>query len=91
MASPAEIANDMAMQAVFWRRRDKVISQACKDAAVVIRRYLTGERVDGRTYCGLHRRLLGLVDNRTNASFGIANNLSRALTTLQMLHATERR
>lgn len=58
MASPAQIANDMSAHAEFWAKRDRDIERACRDAARVIRALLTGEHVDGRTYGGLHRRLL---------------------------------
>lgn len=86
MASPAQVANDMAAQATFWEKRDKRIGAACRDAARVIRDYLADKQVDGRTYGGLHRRLLDLSQNRRYASFGIADNLDRALRTLQVLH-----
>lgn len=63
MASPAEIANDMAAHATYWAKRDKRVFAACRDAERVIRAYLAGERVDGRTRAGVWRRLLQLEDN----------------------------
>ena len=86
MASPAEVANDMAAQAAFWVKRDKKIGLACADAATIIRKFLNEDRVDGRTYFGLRRRLLDLSVNRYYGSFGIVRNLDRALRTLQVLH-----
>ncbi|TMV09832.1 hypothetical protein FGK63_01820 [Ruegeria sediminis] len=87
MASPAEIANDMAAQSVFWARRDKAISKACNDAAVMIRMILADEPVDGRTWYGLHRRMLDLSMSRRYAHFGIHDNLHRALQALCALRA----
>lgn len=60
MAHPAEIANDMAAHAVYWAKRDAEIARACRDAARIIRAFLNRERVDGRSWGGLHRRLLAL-------------------------------
>ncbi len=86
MATPAQVANDMAAQASFWEKRDKVIHRACHDSARLIRAFLAGERVDGRTYHGLFGRLLDLESGRARAHFGIADNLSRARQTLSELH-----
>lgn len=58
MATPAQIANDMAAHAEFWAKRDKDIAGVCRDAARVIRAFLAGGRVDGRTYYGVQKRLL---------------------------------
>ncbi len=91
MASPAEIANDMAAQAAFWQKRDKHVHRACDDAARMIRAYMVGERVDGRTYGGLHKRLLDLTTSRRYAHFGITDNLDRALRTIQILDREARR
>jgi hypothetical protein len=57
-ATPAQIANDMAAHATYWAKRDRHIERACSDAARQIRALLAGERVDGRSWGGLHRRLL---------------------------------
>ena len=58
MATPAQIANDMAAHAQYWAKRDKNIERACRDAARVIRALLAGEQVDGRTYYGVQKRLM---------------------------------
>jgi hypothetical protein len=58
MATPAQIANDMAAHAAFWAKRDVDIERLCRDLARVIRAYLAGEAVDGRTYYGIQRRCL---------------------------------
>lgn len=60
MATAAQIANDMAAQARYWERRDKAIARACADAARMIRAYQAGDRVDGRSFSGLFKRLLDL-------------------------------
>ncbi|KJS43546.1 MAG: hypothetical protein VR71_10135 [Roseovarius sp. BRH_c41] len=60
MATPAQIANDMAAHAKYWAGRDCNIERVCRDAAWVIRSMLEGPKVDGRTYGGVHRRLLRL-------------------------------
>lgn len=82
MASPAEIANDMAAQAAYWVRRDKKVGRACLDAARVIRAFLSGEQVDGRTYYGLHGRLLDLEMRPSR----IIPNFTRARLALEALH-----
>jgi hypothetical protein len=87
MASPAEVGNDMAAHAAYWQKRDNDIFRTCNDAARVIRMYLDGEKVDGRTYSGLHRRLLNLTCNSTKPSFAGAPNFDRALSTLYALRA----
>jgi hypothetical protein len=58
MASPAQIANDMAAHAAWWAKRDADLARLCRDSARVIRMLISGEKLDGRTYGGLHRRLL---------------------------------
>ncbi|MET4128387.1 hypothetical protein [Roseovarius sp. MBR-6] len=58
MATPAQIANDMAAHAACWAKRDRNIGHLCRDLARVIRAYLAGEAVDGRTYYGIQRRCL---------------------------------
>ncbi len=85
MASPAEIANDMAAQAAFWQKRDKQVYRACDDAARMIRAFLAGAYVDGRTYGGLQKRLFDLIVSRRYAGYGITDNLDRALRAIQIL------
>lgn len=87
MATPAEVANDMSAQARFWHGRDghMPISKTCADAARMIRAHLAGEPVDGRTWGGLHRRLLNLEDTSFTRRYNIADNLLRARLTLEKL------
>lgn len=84
MASPAEIANDMAAQAVYWSRRDGKIEAVCWDAARIIRAFLAGDLVDGRTFDGLHRRLLDL-EARAARSYGWFPDFTRARNALEAL------
>lgn len=89
MASPAEIANDMAAHADYWRGRDRNHARDCGDAAWIIRAFIAGERVDGRTYGGLHRRLLNRISGRSQFERA-APNYARALSALQRLKAEAR-
>lgn len=77
--SPAQVANDLAAQARFWEKRDRDIHALCTDAARVIRAYLAGERVDGRTRSGVYGRLL---DRETRAGRGLigSEQLQASLT-----------
>lgn len=87
MASPAEVANDMAARAKFWRGRDTRLQNVCHDAALVIRRFLAGERVHGSTCRGLHDRLLryeGMLARWSDHS-GTGEALGRARRTLDAL------
>ena len=63
-ASPAQIANDLEAQARFFAKRDDYVARACQDAARMIRQNLAGQPVDGRTWGGLHQRLLTLTTRR---------------------------
>lgn len=90
MATPAEVANDMAAQARYWHGRDRDIERACADAALLIRAHLAGEPVDGRTWGGLHRRLLALEDSSFARRYNIADNLLRARLTLEKLRRSDR-
>lgn len=87
MATPAEIANDMAAHATYWQKRDRKTFEACNDAARVIRMFLDGLQVDGRTYGGLHRRLLDLTSRHSADRVAGAPNFDRALQTLYQLRA----
>ena len=82
MASPAEVANDMAAHARYWDGRDREVASTCRQAANLIRAFLNGDRVDGRSYHGLHKRLLRL-DLRENTQ-GYPN-FQRARLTLEEL------
>jgi len=86
MATPAQVANDMIAQARYFQGRDKKIFRACIDAARVIRLYLDGQKVDGRTYGGLHHRLVDLEIGSRARHFGVQSNLTRARMTLEHLH-----
>lgn len=83
MATPAQVANDMAAHAVYWDKRDRVLERLCRDAACVIRVMLAGKSVDGRTYGGLHRRLLA----RARDESGIQGypDFTRARLTIEQL------
>lgn len=59
-ATPAQVANDMAFRAPFWRGRDAAIERMCADAARVIRAYLAGTPPDGRLVTGLLTRIFGV-------------------------------
>ncbi|WP_386173157.1 hypothetical protein [Sulfitobacter sp. R86518] len=87
MATPAEIANDMAAHADYWQKRDRKTFEACNDAARVIRMFLAGQHVDGRTYYGLHRRLIDLIYRYRAGRVAAAPNFDRALQILQQLRA----
>lgn len=60
MATPGQVANDMAAHAAFWAKRDRGVERACRDAERAIRTLIEGRRLDGRTYYGLDRRLRDL-------------------------------
>lgn len=87
MASPAQVANDMAVRADYWRGRSADLRKACIDAEAMIRRLLKGEPVSDRAYRGLEQRLRRLEGgiagwgNQTR----IREALARARTTLETL------
>ena len=83
MATPAQIANDMAAHAAWWNGRDSNVARACRDAARVLRMLLAGERVDGRTWGGLHHRLLTLA--RPGSELRAYPDFDRARMTLEAL------
>ncbi|NCM96138.1 MAG: hypothetical protein GW948_02140 [Rhodobacterales bacterium] len=83
MASPAEVANDMAAQARYWDRRDPWIEATCRNAASVIRAYLSGEKVDGRTLRGCLDRLFRIESTvRHQSKPHTYNSLVRARETI---------
>ena len=85
-ASPAQVANDLAAQARFWDGRDRHVENVCRDAADAIRKMLAGEQLDGRTWHGLHRRLLDQEARfRSSASTTIWRSLTRGRLTLEAL------
>lgn len=87
MASPAEIANDLAAQAAFWDRRDRDVAAVCRDAARLIRAMLAGQPVDGRTYAGVQARLLSNGARYGRSHETIGRSLSRASASLTELRA----
>ncbi|WP_305970440.1 MULTISPECIES: hypothetical protein [unclassified Mameliella] len=92
MASPAEVANDMSAYARFWDGRDRRIERVCRDAARVIRSLLAGDRIDGRTWGGLHRRLLDMetASWMEREAPSMCWHLTRARTTIESLRAGAR-
>lgn len=69
MATPAQIANDMNAQAVFWTGRDQEVAKCCRDAANVIRDLLDQMPVDDITAHGLISRMLDL-ESRADGRWG---------------------
>ena len=87
-ASPAQIANDLEAQARFFAKRDDRVERACRDAARMIRQLLAGEPVDGRTWGGLHTRLMELTRGTGRyAGTQIDKSMSRGLQCLFELRA----
>lgn len=85
--SPAQVANDLEAQAAFFNKRDGDLAQACRDCARAIRAILNDGRIDGRTYGGIHQRMLNLdLRHRSRADTQISKSISRGLSTLQELH-----
>lgn len=84
-ATPAQVANDMAARAPFWRGRDGEIQVACSQAAKVIRSLLAGERVDGRTVRGLLVRISCIEDGHRQDATRIGPALNRARHTIMAL------
>ena len=83
MATPAQVANDLAAQADYFAKRDHDIAQLCRDSARVIRAMIAGQPVDGRTLRGVMTRLQGY-NGRPRAAVPsqIDKSLERALKTL---------
>jgi hypothetical protein len=79
MATPAQVANDMAAQAEFWKGRDANVERCCRDAARVIRALIAKSPVDGRTLYGLRLRLeTHARAARSYGRTGIGHSLDRA-------------
>lgn len=86
MASPAQIANDLAAQAAFFRQRDDDVARTCRDAATLIRKMVAAEAVDGRTFNGIHERLLNQCERyRREPTSQIYTSLRRGLMTIETL------
>lgn len=89
-ATPAQIANDLEAQARYFAKRDDRVERACRDAARMIRMLLADEPVDGRTWGGLHTRLLDLTSrSRRYAGTQIDTSMSRGLQCLYELRAAK--
>ena len=76
-ATPAQVANDLAAQALWWGKRDADIARACDDGARLIRRLMAGESVDGRTLHGIKARMENL--ERLYEKRQVVNNPSHSL------------
>jgi hypothetical protein len=83
MATPAQVANDLAVQADYFARRDDEIARLCRDSARLIRAMIAGQAVDERTYARVTFRLQGY-NSRPHAAVPsqIDKSLERALKTL---------
>lgn len=88
-ATPAQVANDLAAQTRYYDRRDDDLARACRDCARLIRAFIAGEKVDGRTYTGVHTRMLTM-NGRYVGDTPISKSVNRGLTTLQTLHGMQR-
>ena len=83
MATPAQVVNDLALQANYLAKRDHDIAQLCRDSARVIRAMIAGQPVDGRTLRGVMTRLQGYNSRpRAEVPSQIDKSLERALKTL---------
>jgi len=89
MAHPAPVANDMDAHATYWAKRDRAVERACLDAARAIRFLLAGQRLDGRFWGGLHRRLLNLERAGGRRNVRGYPDLCRARLTIEALKRGE--
>jgi hypothetical protein len=86
MATPAQVANDLAVQADYFAKRDDEIARLCRDSARLIRAMIAGQAVDERTYARVTFRLQGYSYwPRAALPSQIDKSLERALVTLQAL------
>lgn len=82
-ASPAQVANDLAAQAAYFRGRDGEVEATCRDAARLIRHFLNSEPIDGRTLRGVLTRLQNLAGSKRWLSGSqITKSAERGLQTL---------
>lgn len=89
-ATPAQVANDLEAQARYFAKRDDHVERACLDAARMIRNLLANEPVDGRTWGGLHTRLLGLTSKAGRyGGTQIDKSMNRGLQCLYELRAAK--
>ncbi|MEM9764771.1 MAG: hypothetical protein AAF968_20080, partial [Pseudomonadota bacterium] len=89
MATPAEVANDMAAHATYWEKRDKKIAAACRDAARLMQTMLSGQYPDGRTFSGVYGRLLRLEHH--SERYQAYPNFGRARQALALLYNGRRK
>ena len=86
-ATPAQVANDLDAQAAFFDRRESGLAAACRDCARAIRAMLNDCKIDGRTYTGVHTRMMNMQTRyRGRPDTQIAKSISRGLCALQLLH-----
>ena len=87
-ATPAQVANDLAVQAAYLAKRDDEIARLCRDSARLIRAMIAGQLVDGRTLRGVMTRLQGYNSlRRVSLPSQIDKSLDRALVTINDLNA----
>lgn len=87
-ATPAQVANDLILQAQYMGKRDGDLGAACRDCAKLIRTYVAGQPVDGRSYYGVLRRLETQKDRyRHQLGSQIGKSLDRGIETLRTLRA----
>ena len=85
-ATPAQVANDLAVQADYFARRDDDIARLCRDSLRLIRAMIAGQAVDERTYARVIWRLQGYSSRpRAAVPSQIDKSLDRALVTLKAL------
>ena len=85
-ATPAQVVNDLAAQAAWWGGRDEDLARTCRDTCRLIRALDAGKHVQGRSYQGVHARLVHLVHRYSigpQHDSQIARSLRRAFATLQ--------
>jgi|GEM_PF-6084923 len=91
MASPAQVANDMAARADFWIGRDGAVRSACLRSALIIRQYLIPNPPDPRAVTEVlaliytvsdYSAVIGLPDHRAA--------LARAAETITQLRKEAR-
>lgn len=86
-ATPAQVANDLDAQAAFFDKREADLAQACRDCARAIRAMLNDGKIDGRTYTGVHTRMMNMEARyRARRDTQIAKSITRGLTNLQVMH-----
>ena len=85
-ATPAQVANDLAVQADYFARRDDNIARLCRDSLRLIRALIGGQAVDERFHARVIFRLQGW-NSRPRAAVPsqIDKSLDRALVTLKAL------